>query len=331
MRVEEATAQTAAERKRERVRVSMRRHRATKEKIMHDLRAQVAYLESIQQLHTVPVDMTTLIECDERFGKLACTTQYLMHQNRVLEEALQRRHALNESILQRMPRMADIPPLMYDNMFIRSHVEALKAMHFVDPVPYYRDASKVHDGWKSQLTTDAPMVRYNTSKSAVPLGGHAPHAMMESLWALVCGGRAELLQASTVVGDHRFVRFVDKDTIVFELTTHEPLIPHPVKRMLVLHRHIDAASSAAVVTRLAFTKTDLTTYHTPRPYHANSVAFAPTDDHESGVDVSSQGSIFLEGVSHEYAKVIVDLNVVLMCRWETFLSKTINAINIGGA
>ncbi|RHY87814.1 hypothetical protein DYB37_009203 [Aphanomyces astaci] len=250
---------------------------------MQDLQEQVVFLESVYNAH---VASSSLNKRDARLDRLTVSTQFYLHQNNLLLDALRRRTAMNESLLRMMvhvfhtscirltlllqPRLMDMPSLLYDDQFIQSHLD--------EP--------------KSTLLTSSDYLCCHIAVPAVDL--------WLQMWTMYANVQAISKMGKTVTSA-RLVRLVDLDTFLFEVTMAEQ------PRVVLLHRF--HTGSTFYFARVVCDKAAIGLGH-PLVYHMNLLELED-QPRRGDVSVMSKGVVSLDvvGPAHAHAHAVLAQNV----------------------
>ncbi|ETW01651.1 hypothetical protein, variant [Aphanomyces invadans] len=282
--------------RREIVRNSMRRHRAMNNRVLSDLQAQVEFLERVYEAKTA----TALHNRDARFDRLTASTQFLLHQNAMLLEALRRRAAMNQALLRTIPRLTDMPSLLYDNEFIQSHLSVFKSTLLSTshlPPSSARVSTDAVDGWESQVVKTQALVKYSSVKVCRNMAAPTDVVWRE-MWTKYC--------------NVQIVRLVDMDTVAFEAVLVDQATGRTIPRILVLHRF--QHGSASYIGRVVLDKAAIG--RGPPVYHINLLGLEGQST-QGEMRVTSKGVISLDLVHPLYAQAVLAQNALHLRTYES--------------
>ncbi|RHY05268.1 hypothetical protein DYB36_006273 [Aphanomyces astaci] len=302
---------------------------------MQDLQEQVAFLESVYNAH---VASSSLDKWDARLDRLAASTQFYLHQNNLLLDALRRRAAMNESLLRMMvhvfhtscirltlslqPRLTDMPSLLYDDQFIQSHLDELKSTLLTSSD--YRSfpsvantSSDSTDGWKSATAATKSSVQYKSTKVCRHIAAPAVDLWLQ-MWTMYANVQAISKMGKTVTSA-RLVRLVDLDTVLFEVTMAEQ------PRVVLLHRF--HTGSAFYFARVVCDKAAIGLGR-PHVYHMNLLELED-QPRRGDVSVMSKGVVSLDVVGPAHAHAVLAQNVFQLCTYERHFPHDANEVRSG--
>ncbi|RHZ00965.1 hypothetical protein DYB31_006815, partial [Aphanomyces astaci] len=303
--------------------------------VMQDLQEQVAFLESVYNAH---VASSSLDKWDARLDKLAASTQFYLHQNNLLLDALRRRAAMNESLLRMMvhvfhtsfirltlslqPRLTDMPSLLYDDQFIQSHLDELKSTlltssDYCSFPSVANTSSDSTDGWKSATAATKSSVQYKSTKVCRHIAAPAVDLWLQ-MWTMYANVQAISKMGKTVTSA-RLVRLVDLDTVLFEVTMAEQ------PRVVLLHRF--HTGSAFYFARVVCDKAAIGLGR-PHVYHMNLLELED-QPRRGDVSVMSKGVVSLDVVGPAHAHAVLAQNVFQLCTYERHFPHDANEVRSG--